>query len=108
MEQYEERGGWWYWRQALGAIRAHSVQLLLTATETDVPAAEYIGDLVMWIALGIFAFIQLPIYADLFITWTPLLRSDLCTVVVSAMIGAALIGAATTVHEIRMRKARAT
>lgn len=107
MEQYEERGGWWYWRQALGAVRAHTVRLFLTAAETEVPAAEYIEDIVMGIALGMFGLIQLPIYAVLLISWTPLSRSELSMTVVSTMIGAALIGAAT-VHEIRMRTARAT
>ena len=107
IEQYEERGAWWLWRQALGAVRAHTIRLLLTATETRVPAAEYIGDLVMWIALGMCGLIQLPIYADLFISWTPLIRSELSIAIVSAVIGAGLIGAATTAHGLRMRAARA-
>ena len=108
IEQYEERGAWWFWRQALGAVRAHTVGLILTATEREVPAAEYIGDLVMWIALGMCGVIQLPIYANLFISWTPLIRSELSITVVSGMIGADLIGAATTAHGLRIRAARAS
>jgi hypothetical protein len=105
MEQYQQRGGWWYWRQALGAARAHSVRLLLTATETQVPAAEYIGDLVMWIALGMCAVIQLAIYSILVISLTPLIASEVSVVVVGALLAASLFGAVTTAHEIRIRTA---
>jgi hypothetical protein len=108
IEQYEDRGGWWYWRQALGAVRAHAVRLLVTATESEVPAAECIEDLVVWVALAIFASIQLPIYADLFISWTSLIRSDLSIIAVSTAIASALIGAATTIQVIRAMTARAT
>jgi hypothetical protein len=107
-EQYEERGVWWYWRQALGAVRAHIIRLVVIATETRVQATEFIGDLIMWVALGLCALVQLPIYADLIISWTPMIRSEPKIIVVSAMIGAALIAAATTAHEIRLRAARAT
>jgi hypothetical protein len=103
MEQYEQRGGWWYWRQALGAVRAHTVRLLLAPPETHVPASEYIGDLVMGVTLCLFVVIQLPIYADLVIRWTHLIRSQLSIVVVCATISTALIVAATTTHQIRKR-----
>jgi len=107
IEQYEERGGWWYWRQALGALRTHSATLLVTAAETG-PTAEVIGDLILGIALVGYGCIQLGIYANLFIGWTPM-RSDLSSlIVVSTMIGAALIGAAVTLHKIRLRAASAT
>jgi len=103
MEQYAERGDWWYWRQALGAVRAHGARLLWTATETHVPAAEYIGDLVMCIALGMCGLIQLPIYALLLISCTQLSASESRIDVVSALIAAAVFGMATTVHGLRMR-----
>ena len=108
IEQYEERGGWWFWRQVLGAVRAHFVRLVIHATETRVQATEFIGDLIMWIALGMCALIQLPIYADLLISWTPLMRSQQSIVVVSALIAGGLIGGATTAHQIRTKTARAT
>jgi len=108
IEQYEERGGWWFWRQILGAVRARLVGLVSTAKETRVQATEFIGDLIMWIALGMCALIQLPIYANLFISWTPLGSSEQRTVVVSVLIAGFVIGAATTAHRIRMKAARAT
>ena len=107
LEQYEQRGGWWYWRQALGAVRANAVRALLSATKTNVPAAEFVGDLVTWIALGMFGLIQLPVYVELFFGETPLLRSAMGSAPVSALIVAVLMGAATAAREIRTRMARA-
>jgi hypothetical protein len=103
-EQYEDRGGWWYWRQALSAVRTHIIRVVVTAAERPVQAAEFIGDLIMWVALGLCALIQLPIYADLLISWTPLVRSEPKIIVVTAMIAAALVVAAATVHGIRARR----
>jgi hypothetical protein len=100
MEQYEERGGCWYWRQALGAVRARSTDLLVSATEAEVPAAEYVGDLFMSILLGMCGLTQLLLYVVLVIT---LIRSGFSIVVVSVLVGTASIGAATRAHEIRMR-----
>ena len=96
----------WYWRQTLGAVRVHAVGLLSSAMETEVSATQCIEDLVMWIILGVFAFIQLPVCADLFLSWTPLTRSELSIIVAGTTIGAALLAAATTVHIVRMRAAR--
>lgn len=106
IEQYEERGGWWYRRQALSAVRAHLIRLVVTAPERRVQAADFIGDLFMWVALGLCALIQLPIYADLLISWTPLARSEPKIVVVTGLIGAALVATATTAHGIRARRLR--
>ena len=108
IEQYDERGGWWFWRQVLSAVRAHFVRLAIHATETRVQATEFIGDLIMWIALGMCALIQLPIYADLLISWTPLIRSQQSIGVISALLAGGLIGAATTAHQIRTKAARTT
>ena len=108
IEQYDERGGWWFWRQVLGAVRAHVFRVVMHATKTRVQATEFIGDLIMWIALGMCALIQLPIYADLLISWTPLIRSQQSIGVVSGLIAGGLIGAATTAHQIRTKAARAT
>jgi hypothetical protein len=103
IEQYEQRGPWWYWRQALGALRVHAIRRLSSARETDVPAAEYVGDLMMAIALGVFALNQLPFYAEMLIGTTRLARSPSTMVVVSAVIGAALLGAVAIAHAIRIR-----
>jgi hypothetical protein len=107
LEQYEERGGWWYWRQTLGAVRLHAFRVLLDATKTHVPAAEFIGDLILAIALAIFGFMQFPMYAGLFIAGKPLVHIDLHLVVISATTGAVLLLAAATAHEIRARLTQA-
>jgi hypothetical protein len=108
IEQYEERGDWWYWRQALGAVRTHSVRRLSTATNTNRQTAELLGDLIIGIAFIVFGSLQLAIYSRLIIGWTRL-RSDLSSlIVVSTMIGAVLIGVAAAVHESRRRTARTT
>ncbi len=108
MEQYQERGGWWYWRQALGAVRAHTGRLIVDAADTEVSATEYIADLILWVALGMCALIQLPIYAYLLISWTSLNPSDPSVVVASTMIGGAVIAAAAIARRIRMRAVLAT
>ena len=107
MEQYEERGAWWYWWQTLSAVRAHVVRTVLASTENEVAIVDFIGDLILWIALGMCAVIEVPIYADLIISWTPMARSQQRITVVSLLIGALLIIAATTVHRLRMRAPRA-
>ncbi len=53
IEQYSKRGGWWYWRQVLSTIRVHAVTTFLAAKQTRVPAAEFVDDLIMSIALSI-------------------------------------------------------
>jgi len=103
IEQYEQRGAWWYWRQALGALRVHMLQRLSSAHATEVPAAEYVGDLMMAIALGVFAFNQLPFYAEMLIGTIRLSRSPWCMVIVSASIGAALLSAVVIGRAIRTR-----
>lgn len=104
-EQYRERGAWWYWRQTLGAVRVHAVRLALADADGHAPVVEFIGDLMLWIALGMCALIELPIYADLIISWTPLARSERSIVAVSAIIGVLLIVAATVVHRLRNSRA---
>ena len=106
-EQYRERGAWWYWRQAMSALRACAVRSALAAAENEVQVVEFIGDLILWIALGMCALIELPIYADLIISWTPLVRSQQSITTVSVMIGVLVIIAATVVHRLRMRAALA-
>lgn len=109
IEQYEERGAWWYWRQILGAVRTHVAGLLLTATQTRVPAvqcAEYICDVVLWILLGACGLIQVPLYTALFIGRMPLTKFEgSLLIAVSILVGASLIGAAIAVREIRIRMA---
>ncbi len=109
MEQYEQRGGWWYWRQTLGAVRAHAVGHLVTAAETHAPAAQcaaYICDVVLWIVLGACGFIQLAICTALLVGRTPLTKSEASLIIaISVSIGAALIAAAVAVREIRIRMA---
>lgn len=105
-EQYEARGAWWYWRQALGAIRARSIGTLLTATETNLSAADFIGDLIIGVALGLFCIMQLGMCAVVLIDWTGLIRSELTIVVVAPLMGVALIAIARLAHEFRSRIAR--
>jgi hypothetical protein len=108
IELYEERGDWWYWRQALGALRTHSVRRLSTATDTNGQTAELLGDLIIGVAFIVFGSLQLAIYGRLVIRWTQL-RSGLSSlIVVGTMIGAVLIGATAAVREIRRRTARTT
>lgn len=107
IEQYEERGAWWYWWQVLGAVRTHVASLLLTATRTRVPAvqcAEYICDAVLWILLGACGLIQVPLYMALFIGRMPLTKFEgSLLIAVSVLVGASLIAAAIAVREIRLR-----
>jgi hypothetical protein len=105
VEQYEERGGWWYWRQVLGAVRARFSTTLATAVARQIPAAEFIGDLVMWIVLGVCGCFQLLICAVLLLIWTPLANSDLGIFLGSILVGGILIGVVAA-HEIRSRRAR--
>lgn len=106
VEQYEERGGWWYWRQVLGAVRARSFMALANAMARQIPAAEFIGDLVMWIVLGTCGCMQLMICGGLLLSWTPLMNSDLGLYLGSTLVGSILIGAVAAAHEIRSRTAR--
>ena len=101
LEQYELRGAWWCWRQALGAVRARAIRGLVTGPESDVPIADYIGDLVISSSLGIFALIALRTYAELIIGWITATRSEFSTIVVSISIGVGLTAAVAIFHELR-------
>lgn len=103
IEQYETRGRWWYWRQVLGAIRTRSIRVLLAATETHLPAADFIADLIMCVALAIFCLMQLSICARLLLIWMGLIRSELMIIVVSPLIGVALITTTRLAHELQLR-----
>jgi hypothetical protein len=105
IEQYQERGVWWYWRQALHAVRAQAVRTVMTATETEVSAAEFVGDLVLWIALAICGFYQLSICALFLLRWTHIAKSDLTLFIGAALIGSTMIAAAGAAHVIRTRRA---
>ena len=102
-EQYEERGAWWYWRQALSAMRVCTLSRLVSSSDCDVPVGEFICDLVMTTALIIFAVNQLPMYAALFLSWTSLSKSALSTAIVSGFMGAALMGAVILARGLRRR-----
>ena len=102
VEQYEARGDWWYWRQALGAIRARAQGVFLNAVHTEVLAAEFVGDLVLSIALGIVGCSQLCVCASICFSWTPLIRSALGLLIGSALMGGALICAVSAARVIRM------
>jgi hypothetical protein len=101
LEQYELRGGWWCWRQALGGIRVRAIRSLLTVPGSDVPIAEYIGDLVISSSLGIFALIELRTYAEFMISRVTAARSEFSMIVVSALIGVCLLATVAVVHELR-------
>lgn len=106
MEQYDDRGIWWYWRQSLGAFRIHSITLFSAAREADQPSAEVVGDAVLWVGLIVYGSIQLGIYANLIIGWISL-RSNLASrLAVTTMVAGGLIWAAITAHKLRARAAR--
>jgi hypothetical protein len=102
-EQYEERGSCWYWRQVFAAARLHVLSQLVSSHHSDVPVAEFICDLVMTIALVIFAANELPVYAVLFLSGTSLSKSDLSTTIVSGTMGATVLGAVILARGIRRR-----
>lgn len=106
LEQYRERGACWYWLQALSAVRVRALRSVVTATETEVSAAEFIGDLVWWTALGICGCGQLALCAAVLVRSTSTGMSGLYVAVVSALIAAVFIGGARAAHEIRMKKTR--
>lgn len=111
LEQYEERGGWWYWLEAVAALRVHTGRLFFSAMERDIPAAEFIGDLLTWVALGACGLVQLGIYAHLLgvVVYRPhLVDSEPSFVVGISMIVLPLIGAAITVQRAKQKTARAT
>jgi hypothetical protein len=107
VEQYDARGSWWYWRQALGAFRAHWIRRLATANDSAVPAAEYVGDLVTAIALALFAFNQVPFFAEVFLRPTPLFHFKSGDAVADTLIGAAPLGAVIVAHLVRHKTATA-
>jgi hypothetical protein len=106
VEQYEVRGAWWYWRQALGAVKARTQSVLLASTQTEVPAAEFIGDLVLSIALCLSGCGQICVYTSLLFRWTPFIRSDIGLLIGSALMGSALICVVAAAHVIRTRTFR--
>jgi hypothetical protein len=105
IEQYQERGIWWYWRQVLNAMRAQAVRTVVTATKTEVSAAEFVGDLILWIALGTCGCCQLLICTGFLLKWTPLAKSDPALIFGAALIGSTMIGAAGVAHVVRTRRA---
>lgn len=111
LEQYEERGAWWYWLEAVGALRVHTGRVLLSSVDREVPAAEFVDDLISWIGLGACAFMQLGIIAGLLgvlVDRTHLIQSEASLVVGGSMTVVGLIGAVISVHTTKMRTARAT
>ena len=107
VEQYEMRGNWWYWRQALGALRACSIRYLTTVSTADMSSAEYVGDVVTAVTLVLFAFNQVPFFAELFLDSTALGRSRTGSAIADTLIGAAFLAAVTVAHLLRTRSAAA-
>lgn len=106
IEQYEQRGRWWYWRQALHALRTHAIAGLRSARAHEVCAAECVGDVAMALALVVFALNQLPFLAELLLSWTAhRVRSDALIVTVSALIVAALLATVAGTRVLRLRVA---
>ena len=103
LEQFEERGSWWYWRQALGAVRLYVLGKLVSSSDSDVPIGEFICDLVMTVALIIFAVNQLSMYAVLLVSCTAMRKSDLGTAVVGASLALAVMAAVIVARGIRRR-----
>jgi hypothetical protein len=105
LEQYDARGSWWYWRQALGAVRVCSIRHLLSANEPDVLAADYVGDIVTVVTLVLFAFNQVGFFTDLFLYSTPLLHSKSGGTVADTTIGAAFLTSIIVARLFRTRAA---
>jgi hypothetical protein len=106
LEQYEARGAWWYWRQAIGTLKARAQSVLLRSSQTEVPAAEFIGDLVLSIALSLSGGGQICIFTSLFFSWTPFIKSDIGLLTGSALMGSVFISAVAGAHVIRTRTVR--
>lgn len=105
LEQYETRGSCWYWRQALGALRACSVRRLLSANDTTVLTADYVGDLVTAVTLILFGFNQVGFFAGLFLHSSRWLHSRSNHAVAESALGAAFLASVVVVHLIRTRSA---
>jgi hypothetical protein len=107
VEQYPQRGTWWYWRQAVNSIRVRAIRTLVTATETKASAAELVGDLIVWIVLAACGCVHLLICAGLLLSLTPFPANQAWLQVIgAALICAAFIGAVTAAHAIRLRTVR--
>ena len=106
VEQYPERGIWWYWLQAVNSIRVRAIRTLVTATETKASAAELVGDLIVWIVLSGCGCVHLLLCAYLLMSWTPLAESELALVIGAPVSSGVLIGAVTAANAIRMRTPR--
>lgn len=103
IEQYRERGRWWYWRQALGAMRIRAFRALTAVTETKAPTADVFEDIVAWIALAACSWYQVAIFAYVLLSWIPLIRSNSAAIIVSVLIDIALMAAAGAGSVIRVR-----
>jgi len=107
IEQYPERGIWWYWRQAVHSVRARAIRTLVTATEAKVSAAEFAGDLIFWIVLAACGCLYLLICAGFLLSRTPFAANQTWLQVIgAALICGAFIGAITAAHAIRLRTSR--
>lgn len=108
LEQYHERGGWWYWRQVLGVVLAHPYRVFLVCKEIHAPAAEIATNLMSWLLLGLCGIFELVLCASLVLTFTSQNRSNMSLITVSFMIGAAFVCTAAAIRRLRMRRARPT
>lgn len=106
IEQFPQRGSWWYWWQAVASIRYRAVRTLVTAAATKVSAAEFVGDLIVWIGLATCGCFQLGLCTYALLSRTPFTRSHVAPVIAAALICGALLSAVTVAHAMRMRAAR--
>ena len=106
IEQYPERGSWWYWRQAVDSIRVRAARSLVTATEARVSAAEFVGDLILWIMLAMCGCCQLLLCAFFLVYRGPVAKSNLAIAIGAAVIVSAFIGAVSAARVLRMRAPR--
>lgn len=102
IEQYPERGGWWYWLQALDAIRARTIRTAAAATRPEGSAAEVLEDQFSWIALNAWGYIQAVICIGLLLSRTHLANSSTALLIGAAVTAGAVNCAAGAAHVIRM------
>lgn len=106
IEQYPERGIWWYWRQALDAMRARAIRTVVAATETEGSVADSLEDQISWIVLNGYGCLQGAVFTGMLLRNTCFARSGLAMAIGVALTVGAVNCAAGAAHVLRMRVAR--
>lgn len=106
IEQYPERRIWWYWRQALDAMRARAIRTVLAVTAPEGPVAGILEDQISWIVLNAYGCLQVGIFTGMLLSGTPFAKSGFALAIGAALTAGAVICAAGAGHVLRMRVAR--